>query len=63
MPGRTWIIVGAIFGALAVGIGAFGAHSLKKTLRATERADVYDPADRYHLTHALPTTNAPLFAL
>jgi len=50
---RTWIIAGAVFGALAVGCGAFGAHALKDRLLSTGRGDVYETAARYHMYHSL----------
>lgn len=53
MSPRTWIIVGATFGALAVGTGAFGAHALKERLESAGRTDVYEVAVRYQMYHAL----------
>jgi uncharacterized membrane protein YgdD (TMEM256/DUF423 family) len=50
---RTWIIAGAVFAALGVGCGAFGAHSLQGRLLSSGRADVYETAVRYHMYHAL----------
>jgi uncharacterized membrane protein YgdD (TMEM256/DUF423 family) len=50
---RTWIIVGATFGALAVATGAFGAHALKDRLETSGRTDVYETAVRYQMYHAL----------
>jgi uncharacterized membrane protein YgdD (TMEM256/DUF423 family) len=32
MRGRAWIVTGAVFGALGVSLGAFGAHGLKEML-------------------------------
>ncbi len=42
-----------VFGALAVGLGAFGAHALKKVLETSGRADTYETAVRYHFYHVL----------
>lgn len=58
MGARTWIIAGAIFGALGVSAGAFGAHALKehfKTPEAIERdlGNTYEIAVRYQMYHAL----------
>jgi uncharacterized membrane protein YgdD (TMEM256/DUF423 family) len=50
---RTWIIVGAVFGALAVGTGAFGAHGLKDRLAETGKSETYETAVRYQMYHAL----------
>lgn len=38
---------------LAVGLGAFGAHSLKATLQAHEMVSVWEKAVLYHFLHAL----------
>lgn len=43
----------ALSGFLAVGLGAFGAHSLKSTLVASGMTDVWEKAVLYHLVHAL----------
>ena len=50
---RTWVVLGAVFAALAVGLGAFGAHGLKERLDLAGRTDVYETAVRYHMYHAL----------
>ena len=43
----------AVFGFLAVALGAFGAHALKETLIANEMTDVWNKAVFYHFIHAL----------
>src|SRR5882672_8133477 len=48
----NWIAVGALLLALAVGLGAFGAHGLKERLDAYSIA-VYEKAVLYHFLHAL----------
>lgn len=48
----TWTAVGAIALALAVGIGAFGAHGLQGRLDAYSM-DIYQRAVFYHFVHAL----------
>ncbi|HEY1603956.1 MAG TPA: DUF423 domain-containing protein [Pirellulales bacterium] len=63
MSPRTWIILGAIFGALAVGTGAFGAHGLKDRLAASGRGEVYETAARYQMYHALALVLVGLLAL
>lgn len=50
---RTFILLAAIFGALGVALGAFGAHGLSATLEANGRADTFQTATLYHLVHAL----------
>src|SRR5689334_8053987 len=49
---RTFIIVGAINGFLAVALGAFGAHGLKARL-SPGMLEVYKTGVQYHLAHAL----------
>ncbi len=44
--------IAAIFGALAVTLGAFGAHGLKATLAAHVTAAIWQTASHYHLIHA-----------
>lgn len=57
MPGRWWIIVGAIWAALAVLAGAMGAHGLKERVKAgqmtAEHLDVFDTAARNQMIHAI----------
>jgi uncharacterized membrane protein YgdD (TMEM256/DUF423 family) len=49
---KNFIIIGAIFGAIAVVIGAFGAHALKETLSVYEQG-VFTTGSTYHFYHAL----------
>ena len=53
MNQRNTILSGAIFGCIAVIVGAFGAHALKETLAATGRIDTYELAVRYQFYHSL----------
>jgi uncharacterized membrane protein YgdD (TMEM256/DUF423 family) len=48
----NWSAIGAIFLALAVGLGAFGAHALKEKLDAYSLG-VWEKAVFYHFIHAL----------
>jgi uncharacterized membrane protein YgdD (TMEM256/DUF423 family) len=48
----NWSAIGAIFLALAVGFGAFGAHALKERLDAYSLG-VWEKAVFYHFIHAL----------
>ena len=52
------IILAAIFGALGVGIGAFGAHGLAARLEAHGRTDTFRTAMLYHLIHVLAILGA-----
>jgi uncharacterized membrane protein YgdD (TMEM256/DUF423 family) len=47
------IQAGAIFGALAVGIGAFGAHGLADILETYGRTETFETGVKYHFYHAL----------
>lgn len=49
---RLCVGVGAIFAALAVGLGAFGAHSLRQAVTPA-RLEVWGTATDYQLGHAL----------
>jgi uncharacterized membrane protein YgdD (TMEM256/DUF423 family) len=49
---REWIIIGAIFAALSVLIGAFGAHGLKGKI-STEDLVIFEVGVRYQMYHAL----------
>ncbi len=48
----NWTAIGAIFMALAVSMGAFGAHALKERLDEYSLS-VYEKAVFYHFIHAL----------
>ena len=50
---KTFLMIGASWGALAVSLGAFGAHALKSTLEASGRLDTYETAVKYHFYHAI----------
>lgn len=54
---RTWLILAAANGFLAVALGAFGAHGLKRMLEAAPdgvlRLQWWQTAAQYHLAHAL----------
>ncbi|WP_339649270.1 DUF423 domain-containing protein [uncultured Salegentibacter sp.] len=49
---RKFLITGAIFGLLAVIIGAFGAHGLKPLLDAVAR-DSFETGVKYQMYHGL----------
>jgi uncharacterized membrane protein YgdD (TMEM256/DUF423 family) len=51
MDQRKTLITASIIGALAVALGAFGAHALKGMLEASDRVDVYKTAVSYHFYH------------
>lgn len=49
---RFFFLVGAVVGALGVGAGAFGAHSLEGRV-SPDRLQVFETAVRYQLYHAI----------
>jgi uncharacterized membrane protein YgdD (TMEM256/DUF423 family) len=53
MTNRTGLRLAAIMGLLAVGLGAFGAHTLKDLLKANETAGIWEKAVFYHFIHAV----------
>lgn len=50
---NIWLILGGMFGFLAVLLGAVGAHALEERLAAAGRLGTYELSVRYHLAHAL----------
>lgn len=56
-----WIIVSALSGMVAVGMGAFGAHALRNRLDA-RLMEVYTTAVQYHLAHSVVLLALALFA-
>ena len=49
---RIWLFIGALNGALAVALGAVGAHALGPATSDATRA-MFETAVRYHLIHSL----------
>ncbi len=50
---KIFLITGATFGAIAVMVGAFGAHAFKKILEAAARTETFETAVKYQFYHAL----------
>lgn len=54
---RVFIAIAGVLGALAVGLGAYGAHGLERLLEGTpeaaKRLEWWRTAVLYHLTHSL----------
>jgi len=48
---KTIIITAAVLGALAVIVGAFGAHGLQTLLIENNTSDTFETAVRYHFYH------------
>jgi len=49
---KSWLISASIFGFLSVGLGAFGAHSLKNILDEYGKS-IYEKAVLYQMFHTL----------
>ena len=70
MNAKTWLVLGACLGGLAVGLGAFGAHGLPWYFRtldvavgeAARRSENWETAARYHMYHALAIIAVGLLA-
>jgi uncharacterized membrane protein YgdD (TMEM256/DUF423 family) len=53
MNSQTAFRISAVFGFLAVALGAFGAHGLHDMLEKNARLGTWETAVLYHLTHAV----------
>jgi uncharacterized membrane protein YgdD (TMEM256/DUF423 family) len=53
MKDGFWLQLGAVWGFLAVAMGAFGAHGLKDRLTALGQAASFQTAAQYHMYSAL----------
>jgi len=53
MSGSRWIAIGALWAALGVGLGAFGAHGLRDVLEPSGELANWETAVRYQVWHAL----------
>lgn len=56
---KSWVVVGAILGAVGVAMGAFGAHALEDIL-TDHYKEVYETASKYMLVHAVLITSLGL---
>lgn len=52
MSNPTVLVIASFLAALAVGLGAFGAHALEESL-SPKRLDTWNTAVTYHMWHAL----------
>ena len=53
MKDHYYLQLGALLLALAVGIGAFGAHGLASVLEANGQLETFRTGVLYHLIHAV----------
>ena len=58
-----WLQIGAIWGFLAVAMGAFGAHGLKDRLDELGQATTFQTAAQYHMYCALAILAVGLLVL
>lgn len=62
LSAKMWVVLGSVGMMLAVAMGAFGAHALKKALSPDLMA-IYETAVHYHVYHALGLLAVGLLAL
>ncbi|MEO7597466.1 MAG: DUF423 domain-containing protein [Opitutus sp.] len=53
MNSRSTLAAAGLFGAIGVGLGAFGAHALRDVLLERGMSNAWETAVRYHLLHAV----------
>src|SRR5699024_5876332 len=58
---KLLLLLGAVNGALAVALGAFGAHGLRSRVDAA-MLDIWSTASQYHFYHALALLLAGVLA-
>ena len=59
---KSLLLGGALSAALAVGLGAFGAHGLEGVI-TPERIDIYQTGNDYHFYHAFALLVCGILAL
>jgi uncharacterized membrane protein YgdD (TMEM256/DUF423 family) len=63
MKETFWLQAGAVWGFLAVAMGAFGAHGLQDRLAALGQTEPFHTAAQYHMYCALALVAVGLFVL
>lgn len=63
MKAKEILQITGISGALAVGLGAFGAHGLEALLLQNGRLDTFQTAVNYHFYHTLALLGIGILAL
>lgn len=63
MTGKKILTIAGISGALAVGLGAFGAHGLEPILIQNGRLDTFETAVSYHFYHTLGLLGLGILAM
>lgn len=59
-PTSFLVRIAGVSGALAIGLGAYGAHSLAGQEKSEERIKAFEVANRYHLVHSVALLALPL---
>lgn len=57
-----WLLIGIVFAAAGVGIGAFGAHGLESLLKENKRVETFETGVKYQMYHALTLIAVALWA-
>jgi uncharacterized membrane protein YgdD (TMEM256/DUF423 family) len=63
MKAKNILVLAGISGAIAVGLGAFGAHGLEPLLIQNGRLDTFETAVNYHFYHTLGLLGLGILAL
>ena len=63
MKAKNILVLAGISGAIAVGLGAFGAHGLEPLLIQNGRLDTFETAVSYHFYHTLGLLGLGILAL
>ncbi len=63
MMHKLFLIISAIFGMLAVMLGAFGAHALKDKFQSEGTLDTFQTAVQYQFYHTLALLGIALFLM
>ncbi|XP_046393253.1 transmembrane protein 256 homolog [Ischnura elegans] len=57
---HQYIRLAGVFGASAVILGAYGAHTFNKQAKSDELKVAFETANRYHFLHTIPLLALPL---
>ncbi|KAM5125456.1 transmembrane protein 256 homolog [Mantella aurantiaca] len=57
--GKVWGRVGAVSGALAVSLGAYGAHGFRRSDRDEYQKELFATGNQYHFLHSLALLAVP----
>ena len=63
MMGKNILVLAGVSGAIAVGLGAFGAHGLEPILIKNGRLDTFETAVSYHFYHTLGLLGLGILAM